>query len=289
VTKFVYLLKESFRGFKTAKLSTFASILTITLSLLLLAVYYTLFDSSTRLVKNLKDRVELEVFLIDDLTSAQLDEIRENVRRIGGIRQINFVSKEEAAKIFEEEFGKDMLDIMEYNPLPPSLKIALYEEYKTKDRIENIKSQISKFPYVEDIIYQEEILDIIERNTLALLTLNLSILIVITISSIFLISNTIRLVISSKGKMIETLKLLGATKNFIRTPFLFEGFMQGLAGGLISVAVIYFFIVYFSNTFAGSIFNLNVINEIHLLYLVLIGILLGILGSSISIRKFLKY
>jgi cell division transport system permease protein len=287
--KFFYLIKESLRGFKTAKLSAIASIITITISLLLLVVYYTLFDSSTRFIRDIKERVELEVFLNDEITTRQINEVREALSRIGGIKQMNYVSKEEAASIFEQEFGRDMLDVLEYNPLPPSLKINLYDEYKTKDRIEHIKSQIIKMPLVDNVIYHEEILDIIERNTSALLTLNLSILLIITVSSIFLISNTIRLVINSKGKMIEVLKLLGASKKFIRTPFLIEGFVQGLAGGILAIGLIYFFIMYYNNTFAESIFNLNILNGIHLLYLILFGILLGVTGSIISVRKFLKF
>ena len=286
--RFKYLLKESIRGFSSAKLSTFASIITIMLSLILIAIYFTISFNSSKMIKTIKSKVEIEVFLDDDITVKELDELKEKIKIIGGVKKITYVSKEKAAEIFEKEFGKEMLEIFEVNPLPASLKINLYEEYKTTDRINKIKNQLIKFPKVQDIVYPEKNLELIEKNTSGILFLNLVILIIITISSIILVSNTIRLVISSKQKAIETLKLLGATKAFIRIPFIIEGFIQGLLGGLCSVIFLYILYVYITSRFNHNELRLDFIGGEYLLYLILIGILLGILGSAISVRRYLK-
>jgi len=165
--------------------------------------------------------------------------LKDKIRTIGGIKSITFVSKEEAAKIFEEDFGKDMLEILESNPLPASLRINIYEEYKSLDRINKITSQIAELPKIQEIIFPEKNVEILDRNTSGFLFVNLMILILISVTSVFLVSNTIRLVISAKRKDIETLSLLGASKSFIKAPFIIEGFIQGIAGGLISVGILY--------------------------------------------------
>ena len=258
------------------------------LSLILIAIYFTLSINSNKMIESIKEKVEIEVFLDDDISVTELDELKEKIKTIGGVKKITYISKEKAAEIFEKEFGKDMLEIFEVNPLPASLKINLYDEYKSIDRINKIKKQIAGFPKVQDIIYPEKNLEIIEKNTSGILFLNLVILIIITISSIFLVSNTIRLVISSKRKIIETLTLLGATKFFIRTPFIIEGFIQGFLGGLLSVALLYFLYVYFTSRFGQNELRLDFIGSQYLIYLILIGIFLGILGSAISVRRYLK-
>ena len=120
--KINYFVKESLRGFNTAKLSTLASVFTISLSLVLLAIFFTLSINSNKVIKSLKEKVELEVFLDDGITQDEISDIKEKIRTIGGVKQMTFITKDEATKIFENEFGKDMLEVLESNPLPPSIK-----------------------------------------------------------------------------------------------------------------------------------------------------------------------
>ncbi|MFC2093891.1 cell division protein FtsX, partial [Bacteroidota bacterium] len=96
------------------------------LSLILIAIYFTLSINSNKMVESIKEKVEIEVFLDDDISVSELDELKEKIKTIGGVKKIMYISKEKAAKIFEQEFGKDMLEIFEVNPLPASLKINLY-------------------------------------------------------------------------------------------------------------------------------------------------------------------
>jgi cell division transport system permease protein len=286
--KFNYLLKESFRGFNSAKLSTLASIFTISLSLILIAIYFILSVNSNKIIKSIKDKVEIEIFLDDRATPENINLLKDKVRSIGGVKQITFISKEDAEKIFENEFGKDMLDIFESNPLPASLKVNLYDEYKSTERINKIKSQLTSLPFIQDIVFPEKNLELIEKNSSGLLFINLLVLIIITISSIFLVSNTIRLVISARKKIIKTFKLLGATNIFIVFPFLVEGFLQGLLGGIFASTILYILFLVYSSRFSQNDLRIEFAGFEYLIYLVLIGVLLGILGSSFSVKKFLK-
>ena len=286
--KFRYLLKESLRGFNSAKLSTIASVITITLSLILIALYFTLSFNSNKLIKSIKDKVEIEVFIDDNLSQDDMNAIREKIRTIGGVKQITFVSKDDAAKIFEKEYGKEMLDLFESNPLPASFKINLYDEYKSLDRINKIKAQLSTVQNVNDIVFPEKNLELIEKNTSGFLYINLVVLIIITISSIFLVSNTIRLVITSRRKIISTFKLLGATNSFIMIPFIIEGFLQGFFGGIFASVILYFILIVYSSRFSQNEIKLDFFGFEYLVYLILIGIVLGILGSTFSVKRFLK-
>lgn len=286
--KLGYLYKEALRGFANAKLSTFASVVTITLSLILIAIYFLFTINSNRIIKNIKDKVEIEVFLVDDIKTDELNTLKEKLKAVGGVKNIIYVSKDDAAKIFSEEFGSDMLDIYDYNPLPASFKINLYDEYKTIDRINKIKAQITNIPQISDIQFPEKNLELIESKTSGFLFINLIIMIVITVSSIFLVSNTIRLIISSRSKIIETFKLLGAKRSFIMIPFLIEGFIQGLAGSLLAISVLYLFFSVFISKFESTDLHFELIGTDVALYVVLIGITLGIAGSYFSVLKYLK-
>lgn len=283
-----YLIKESFRGFRNAKFSAIASIFTISLSIILIAVYLNFSLNSSKLIRSIKEKVELEVFLDDDITADELKTLREKIRTIGGIKQISYISKDSAMKIFAKDFGSEMLEIFESNPLPASFKINLYDEYKSVERVNKIKNQILNFKDVNDVVFPQKNLELIDSNTSGYLFINLILIIVISLSAIFLVSNTIRLVISGRKNIIETLKLLGAKRSFIKFPFLLEGIIQGFLGSIFAVIILYLIYLYFKHNFSQSELKIEFIGFDYLIYLVLIGVFLGAFGSLLSLRRFLK-
>jgi cell division transport system permease protein len=240
-------------------------------------------------MKIIRDKVEIDAYLTDNFKESDVNPLTDKLKSIGGIKQIKYISKDEAAKIFAEDFGQDILEVFDYNPLPASLKISLYDEYKTIDRIEKIKTELQKFTEISDIDYAKKNLEIIERNSQSLLFLNITLLIIIAFSSVFLVGNTIRLMIEAKKDNIETMKLIGAAKETIRTPFIMEGFAQGFIGSLIAVIVLQAFLNYFFNTYSTNDFNFNALDIKFLILLVIFGTLLGTFGSAISIRRYLKF
>ncbi len=286
--KIKYLISEAFRGLRAAKISTLATVFTITLSLILIIIFVTLSINSSKLIKSIKDKVEIEVFLTDDITNDEINDLKEKIRSIGGVRNITYISKNDAAKIFESEWGKEMLDVLESNPLPASLRINLYDEYKSLERMSRMKTQIAAYQKVDDITYPEKYLETIEKNSSIILTVNLISLIIISLSSIFLVSNTIRLVIASRKKLIDLLKLLGAKSSFIVTPFLIEGFILGLIGAAISGIILIGLDYYVSSKLLDNGLKMSILTPEYIIYTAAIGIFLGIFGSAISVKRFLK-
>jgi cell division transport system permease protein len=284
-----YHFKELYRYIKTAKASVFSSTIVISLAVLLLGIYVTISINSIRLMKMIRDKVEIDAYLGDDFDETKASSLINSIKTIGGVRSVKFITKDEAAKIFSEEFGKDVLEVFDYNPLPSSLKVSLYDEYKTIDRIEKIKSDLKQYKEINDIVYAQNNLEILERNSNSLVFLNISLLCIITFASIFLVGNTIKLMISAKKNTIELMKLIGATKETIRTPFILEGFFQGLVGSLLAVIILQIFLGYFYSTYANNDFNFSVIDSTFLILMVVFGVLLGTFGSLFSVRRFLRH
>jgi cell division transport system permease protein len=284
-----YYFKELWRYIKTAKSSVISSTIVIGIAVLLLGIYLTISINSIKLMKMIRDKVEIDAYLVDNFSESKSSALINSIKTIGGVKSIKYISKEEAARIFAEDFGKDILEVFDYNPLPPSLKITLYDEYKTVDRLEKIKGELKQFKEIDDVVYAQNNLEILERNSNSLAFLNLSLLFIITFASVFLVGNTIKLMISSKKNTIELMKLIGANKETIRTPFLLEGFFQGLAGSLFAVLILQLFLNYFYSTYTNSDFNFSVIDSTFLILLIVFGTLLGTFGSVFSIRRFLKF
>lgn len=284
-----YYFKELWRYVKTAKSAVISSTIVIALAVLLLGIYVTISINSVKLMKMIRDKVEIDAYLIDNIPEAESSKIINDIKTIGGVKSIRYISKDEAAKIFAEDFGKDILEVFDYNPLPASLKISLYDEYKTVERMEKIKAELKKYKEIDDVQYAKTNLEILERNSNSLVFLNLSLLLIITFSSVFLVSNTIKLMITAKKDTIELMKLIGATKETIRTPFILEGFFQGFAGSVLAVIILQIFLSYFYSTYTNTDFSFSVINSTFIILLIIFGSLLGTFGSIFSLRRFLRF
>jgi len=283
-----YVLKEGFSGFKRAKLSMFAAIFTICISLLLLSFFAILFLNTNSIVNALREKVEMEAFLNEQLSNDQITEVNGLVEMLDGVREVRYISKEEAAKIFHEEFGEDIYKILNFNPLPASLKIFLKDGYKTTKQAEVIYNQVKSIKGVDDVIYRKQLLEMLDQSAMLFLWITLGVGIFITISSIFLVANTIRLAIYNKRKIIQTMKLIGATRGFIRTPFLLEGFLQGLLGGAAAAGIIFALLTYLERWLTVSLSEFVHVQPYYYGIIAGIGCALGLMGSMISIRRFIS-
>lgn len=283
-----YTIKEGVSGFSRAKLAAFTSITTITISLILLGLYFIVSINSARVLNMIRDKLEMEAFLQEPFSRQQLNDIRQKILSVDGVDSVSFVSKEQAAKIFREEFGEDITNILDFNPLPPSFKIFLKDEFKTSDSGNQIFNAIKSIKGLDDIVYRKDLIEFLEKRSRTFNLVGLIVGIIIGISAIFLVSNTIRLAIYSKRKIIRTMRLVGATRWFIRLPFLLEGILQGVAGGIVSSLIMYLIITIASSWLSLELAEFLQINLYVYGFIVLFGIMLGFFGSIISIRKFLR-
>lgn len=282
-----YVMKEGLSGFKRAKLSMSAAILTVSISLLLLSLFSILLLNANSMIRSLRDKVEMEAFLLDGLTQQDVDAIQARITSVQGVERVRFVSKDEAAEIFKQEFGEDIYKVLDFNPLPASIKIYLRDGFKTAAGAESVYNAVQQIKGIESIIYRKTLLEILDRRAKTFLWIALAIGLFITISSIFLVANTIRLAIYSKRKIIQTMKLIGATRSFIRRPFILEGLIQGLIGGAVAAGIVFAALNYLEQWVTVQLFDFLKVEPAWYGIIIAVGCVLGLLGSAISIRRFI--
>ncbi len=285
---FSYTVRESFSGFTRAKVSFVVSVLTICISLILLGLFALVSMNATRFIEGLRNRIELEAFLQEPLTRDELSTLQQAVEGIDGVRSVTFISKDEAARIFKQEFGEDINQVLDFNPLPPSFKITLREGYRTALRVRAIHDRLVALKGIESVVYRRTLLELIDQRTEAIHNIMLGLGVLISLSAVFLVSNTIRLAIYAKRKLIRTMELVGATRAFIRLPFLLEGMIQGVLGGALAAALLYGLLEY-----AVRLLSVEVAVYVHMdptFYFLMIaaGAALGLIGSVISILRFIR-
>ena len=282
-----YAIREGVSGFQRAKLAAVGSILTITVSLLLLGLFYVISVNTSRILDSLRSKVEMEAFLDEPLSNKRINELKRGLSTLEGIDHISFVSKEEASKIFKQEFGEDINGVLDFNPLPASFKIYLKEPFRTPLKAESIAKKIKALQGIDNVIYRKDLLEFLENRSQTLSSVGLVLGLLIGFSSIFLVSNTIRLTIFAKRKAIQTMKLVGASRSFVRAPFLIEGILQGIVGGIIASSILYYLISFVVAFISKELSDFITIDTAFYPAIVLIGAALGLLGSTISVRKFI--
>ncbi|MDL1891650.1 ABC transporter permease [Sphingobacteriales bacterium CHB3] len=283
-----YTVKESLSGFTRTKLSTAISIITIGISLVLLGVFAVISINTSRFIEMLRAKVELEAFLQEPISRDQINTLINRVKAVNGVDSLIYISKDEAAKIFKDEFGEDIKKVLDFNPLPPSFKIYIKPEFRTTTAVDGIYRELVALRGIDQIIYRKELLELIDRRTNTINNVTLGLGLLISLSAILLVSNTIRLAIYAKRKLIRTMELVGATWTFIRLPFLIEGMVQGVVGGMIAAGVLYVVLEYAARLVASDFSAYIHMPSVFYAVVVATGLVLGLLGAIISIVRFMR-
>ncbi|MGC8595823.1 MAG: cell division protein FtsX [Candidatus Kryptoniota bacterium] len=288
MNRLLFVLRESFAALQRAKLSSFFSTLMIVLSFTLLGAFYMGAVQTERFLQYLKDKVEIEAFLSDSLSNSEVSDMKASILSINGVSSVEYISKQEAADIFRREFGQDINSVLDFNPLPASFKIKLKNEAKTERRVAAIASQVEKIPGIEKVRYRKILVSLIDRRVRALYSVMSGFGLALVLLSVFLVYNSMRLAISHRKKIIDTMKLVGASRMMVRLPFIIGGLIQGVSGGIIASGLIY------GGLHAAIIMlNESAVDQLlpsTLFYLALVAAssLLGTISSLLATRKYIK-
>ncbi|MCK5033927.1 MAG: ABC transporter permease [Calditrichia bacterium] len=277
-------ITEGIKGLTKARLATLLSISSIMLTIILMALFIIFSLNLNTWINSFREKIEMEVFLKITVSEEQIDELTEKLEQIPGILNTQFINKEEAAKRFKEEFGQDIFDVLNFNPLPLSFIITLEDRARNLNSIQKISGMIENITEVDEIVYQKFLLETIDKyiNFIAIGVLFVGL--IITVIAVVLIYNTIRLTIYARRDAIYIMRLVGATQAFIRTPFIIEGVLQGLIASSLASVIVYYlvqFVIHFIYPFL--VFN----NQIFI-FLISFGLIIGLLSASLSVAKFLK-
>lgn len=287
-----YFIKEVYTSFKRNIWMTLASIFTVVLSLFILGFFSIVILNLNKMADTLESQVQISVYLKDDLSQEEIDETKETLSKIEGLQDIKFTTREEAMKNFKERLGDQqfLLDALDdTNPLPNSFSLTV----TSPQQVKTIADTASALDSVESASYSQDIINHLFNLTHLIRLIGVALIILLTGAAIFIISNTIRLTVFARRKEIAIMKYVGATDWFIRWPFLLEGICLGFIGG--GLATIFLYIVYNQVTqeiyeamaFFPLIPQHPFIDYISLAILVA-GIIIGALGSTISLKRFLK-
>ncbi len=287
-----YFIKEVYTSFKRNIWMTLASIFTVVLSLFILGFFSIVILNLNKMADTLESQVQISVYLKDDLSQEEIDETKETLSKIEGLQDIKFTTREEAMKNFNERLGDQqfLLDALDdTNPLPNSFSLTV----TSPQQVKTIADTAAALDSVESASYSQDIINHLFNLTHLIRLIGVALIILLTGAAIFIISNTIRLTVFARRKEIAIMKYVGATDWFIRWPFLLEGICLGFIGG--GLATIFLYIVYNQVTqeiyeamaFFPLIPQHPFIDYISLAILVA-GIIIGALGSTISLKRFLK-
>lgn len=287
-----YFIKEVYTSFKRNIWMTLASIFTVVLSLFILGFFSIVILNLNKMADTLESQVQISVYLKDDLSQEEIDETKETLSKIEGLQDIKFTTREEAMENFKKRLGDQqfLLDALDdTNPLPDSFSLTV----TSPQQVKTIADTAAALDSVESASYSQDVINHLFNLTHLIRLIGVALIILLTGAAIFIISNTIRLTVFARRKEIAIMKYVGATDWFIRWPFLLEGICLGFIGG--GLATIFLYIVYNQVTqeiyeamaFFPLIPQHPFIDYISLAILVA-GIIIGALGSTISLKRFLK-
>ncbi|UCD61772.1 MAG: ABC transporter permease [Flavobacteriaceae bacterium] len=274
-------MSKSFESYQKRKLisSYFSVVLSIGLVLFLLGVLGLLVLNTKKLADHFKEQIKISVFLKDNAKEVEVEQLQKSLVMADYTKFALYVSKEEAAEVHSAEIGENFLDFLGYNPLKNSIDVTLKADFVSTDQVEEIASEIAKKDYVEEVSYDKPLIALLTENVKRLSFWILIASAIFTLIAVLLINSSIRLSIYSKRFIIKTMQMVGATKKFIRKPFIWTNIKLGMLGSILALIALGSVLYYVNLNFP----ELNLFQDIMILGVLFVGVfVLGVLISLIS-------
>ena len=298
MSKFPFFLGEAYRALRRNAAPSIAAVVTIAVTVLLVGVLVPVLDASGSKTNDVRDQLELKVFLFNDATDNEIESLQTRIAGINHVEDVEYVSPAQALKILEQRLeDKSLLDELNSNPLPPAFNVRLDDP----DNLESVQSALSPpdstgkpqpiSSAIDDIVTGEQT-QAIRSVTGAVKIMLIAIAVLLGIASLFLIGNTIRLSIYARRREVEVMQLVGATNWFIRWPFVIEGIVVGMVGSGIAVGIMIVAKAIIVDPLSDDltlIDNFDTIAFGPLIASLVVGaMVLSALGSGVTLRRFLR-
>ena len=287
IDRFLYLVSEGIRSLWRTKTTALATISAIGIAASFVVFSAVVGENISGIIQIARGQYEFQVFFLKDVDNIRAAELVDQIGAIEGIKFASLITKEEAADIFQREFGENIFDLLEENPLPPGSVLKLRRPKDGRIDVNPIIKQIELVEGVDEVRYQGRLISLIERYYEGFFAAVTALAAAILFGTVILISNTIRLSIYARRDLIRILKLVGATDRFVRFPFMIEGILEGFFGSLVAAAVSYGFV-------EGSNYFLSLFTQYRLVWqFQIVALLVGVIvffsfvGSMRAVRKFL--
>ena len=290
----ILFFKRAIQDIRTNSFLNAVTVITIFLSILIVSAFVLFFVNANDYMNSWKKGIKIIAYLKPDIGEANLVDIKSKIQGLYGVAEAKFISKEEAMKRLREQIKRQssLLDGLNENPLPDAFEIRLTGQSSNSEKIENLAVQIESLPEIDDVEYgQRWIGRFVKVFELFRLT-GYAMSGIFFIAAVFIVANTIRLVIYSRREEIEIMRLIGATDRFIKAPFYIEGIIQGALGGIIGLAALFATFIYISTNvepgLSSDLLHIRFFSLRLSITIILCSMLVGWLGCFISLRQFLK-
>ncbi len=284
-------MASSFEKFQKRRVITsyFSVVLSIFLVLFLLGLLGLFVLNSKRISNNFKEEIAMTVFFKNDANDTIIKAFDEELKTAKFAKSFEYVSKEKAAEMHKKDIGEDFMQFLGVNPLQNSFDIYLKADYVVNDSIAKIQNRLRKNEMIADIVYDKQLVDKVNDK---IQEVSLWILIfsgIFTVISVLLINSSLRLSIYANRFIIKTMQMVGATKSFIRKPFIVRSLILGLIGSLLAVFALIGVLVYFETNYdnLGIMDNQLAISAV-LLGVVVLGMLITWLSTFFATQRFLN-
>lgn len=288
------VLRQVARNLRQTWPSQFMTLLTVSLSVLIFAFFYLVYMNMLGVGDKLGDDLRLIVYLEEEPGPEMQEQLRRKILAFDEVEEIRFISKAEAYQRFAEQLGddRDVLDDMPPDFLPASIEVVPLKNLRSLSQVKLFSDYLARLPGTLKVQYGQ---DWIERFYYFTRLLSIVVLLsggLLIMTSVFMVSYTIRLTILGRQAELELLKLVGATNNYIRTPFLIEGVLQGILGSTVGIISLYSLFHWIKLRFSGpgilTIFEFSFFQGPTVATIIFISVLLCTVGSYFSMQKFLR-
>ena len=274
-------MNNSFDKYQKRRLrsSYLSVIVSIALVLFLVGLLGLIVLKTNSITKHFKEKVAITVFLNDNAKDGDVETLQAELRKEEYAKKVTYISKEEAAKIYSEDIGENFLEFLGENPLKNAIDISLKSEFVTPEIMAGIEKELVLRSVVSEVTYDKPLIELLSKNINRLSFWMLLFSGLFTLIAVVLINGSIRLSVYSKRFTIKTMQMVGATKSFIRNPFIWQSVKLGIIGALVSIVGLVVFISYLNK----NIPELELFTDYNLLGAVFLGIIgLGILITWLS-------
>jgi len=286
-----FFISEAFIGMRRSGLMILIAIGTITVSLIIFGFFLLTIANLNHLANFVTSKLEVRAFLKESLTQREVANLEAKIAHLDGVKTVSYIPKSEAWSKFKTSFNNvDLSDYVDHNPFPNAIRVKTLHSEDLVPVANQIKTYTDS---VDDVIYGGSIAEKIDQLSHFIKYRGIELVALFTIATLLIVMNTIRLTVIARQNEIEIMQLVGATKSFVKWPFIIEGLFLGLAGSCLAVAVLRFRYLFFAKNFQSAfplfplLFDKAALTKIYVIVCI-VGTTLGIIGAYISVSRSLK-
>jgi cell division transport system permease protein len=290
----ILFFRRAIEDFRNNRLLNIITVLTISLSILIVCTFILFFINTSEIMNFWKKGLRVMAYLKPDVPDSERSNLEHQIQAMSGVESLRFISKEDALNQLKAQMQRQssLFDNLDKNPLPDGFEIRISAAKQSWEKVEFLAAQIESLDAVEEVEYGQKWLGHFEQLFDLFTLTGYAMCIIFVMAAVFIMANTIRLVIYSRRDEIEIMRLVGAAERFIKIPFYIQGLLQGALGA--SIGLIILFVVFWFMTsniergFFSGLFDIQFLSPLISGAIFFISVLAGWLGSYISLKQYLK-